>query len=150
MRKPRNRSLNRINRRHDKQTYMKSANIIQTFFKNFLRKRYDGICINFDDDDIFTYEPVSHIPRELLIVVEEHGFNALNLLLWIMRSTDDFQVHPITRNKFDESTEILSIYKIATFLRKDSENFKWKKGYYRRRKHPNRVLTKYAKKIMKS
>ena len=148
MRKPRNRRAIRKSRKYDKITCTISANKIQNFCKDYLKRRYRNICINHDDDDIFTFEPVYMIPRGLLITVEKHGFNALNLLLWIMRSDKEYQVHPITRNKFDETVEIQAIYQIALFLRNDSKNFRQKKGYYKRRNNPTRVLTKYAKTIM--
>jgi len=143
MRKPRNRRLHRSKRIHDKKVYKKSANIIQKCCRKFLKNRYNGICRNYNDYDIFTFEPVYLIPKELLIVIEGHGFNSLSLLKWIMRK--ESQVHPITRNILSEECEVTAICKIAIFLRRDSENFRCKKGYFKRRGQPNKVLTSYAK-----
>ena len=144
MRSPRNRHSIRKNRVHKRETYIKSANVIQTVCSKFLKQRYKGKCINYNDDDIFTFEPVCLIPRGLMIIVEGHGFNSLNLLSWILRSSKRFQVHPITRNKLEECVEILCVYNIASFLRNDSKNFTSKKGYYRRRKLAAKVLTRYT------
>ena len=144
MRKPRNRHTIRKNRVHKRETYIKSANVIQSVCSKFLKQRYKGKCINCDDDDIFTFDPVCLIPRGLMIIVEGHGFNSLNLLSWIFSSTKRFQVHPITRNKLEEYVEVMCVYNIACFLRNDSRNFTSKKGYYRRRKLATKVLTRYT------
>ena len=142
MRSPRNRHSIRKNRVYKRETYIKSANVIQSFCSKFLKQRYEGRCINYDDDDIFTFEPVCLIPRGLMIIVEGHGFNSLNLLSWILRSSKGFQVHPITRNKLEECVEVLCVYNITCFLRNDSKKFT--KGYYKRRKLAKKVLTRYT------
>ena len=143
MRKYRNRHLIRKNRVHKRETYIKSANVIQTFCSSYIKRRYEGECINCNDDDIFTFEPVCLIPRGLMVVVEGHGFNSLSLLSWILRSSKGFQVHPITRNKIEEDIEVICVYNIACFAKNDSVQFKNKKGYWKRKKGATKVLTRY-------
>ena len=143
MRSPRNRRLTRFNRKYDKRVYVNSANKIQNQCRHYLKNRYSGMCKNSDDDDIFTFEPVYLIPRSLLQVVEGHAFNSLDLLIWIMKKTERFQFHPITRNELTEEHEITSVLNIAVFSAENDKKFK--KGFYKRKKKSNKVLTQYAK-----
>lgn len=142
MRKPRNRRYNRFKRNYKREEYIRSANIIQNFCKRFLKNRYSGKCKNFDDNDIFTMEPVHLIPRELFLCVEDHGFNVCNLLLWIMRKND--QVHPITRNPLLPIVSIICVERIAQYLATDSKHFRGKKNFFYRRKLPRNTLVKFS------
>ncbi|CAM9955846.1 unnamed protein product [Laminaria digitata] len=63
MRIPRNRRSGRFQRKYTREEYIRSANIIQKAFQKFLKNRYSGTCKNFDDNDIFTIEPVHLIPK---------------------------------------------------------------------------------------
>ncbi|CAM9470135.1 unnamed protein product [Laminaria digitata] len=125
MRIPRNRRSGRFKRKYTREEYIRSANIIQKAFQKFLKNRYSGTCKNFDDNDIFTMEPVHLIPKELFICVEDQGFNVCHLLLWIIRSKT--QVHPMTRNTLQPSTSIQCVEQIARFLARDSKKFRGKK-----------------------
>ena len=112
MRNSRNRSLIRKSRPHSKQKYSDSASYIQKYYRRYIDSRYMGLCRNFDDDDIFTLTPVSIIPRSLLIVVDNHGFNACNLLTWICKSGK----HPITREPIGDNVVSECVNHIQFFL----------------------------------
>ena len=92
--------------------YIESAQKIQVWFKSRLRRRYSKLCLNSTDTDCITLEPVYLIPRDLFIVVDEHGFDSRGLLKWLMRSN----VHPWTRKPVCSSVYFSCMEKVHTFI----------------------------------
>lgn len=131
MRKPRNRSLIRSQRPHTKAVYTDSASKIQRFFQTYVEHRYEGACKNHDDYEIFMLNPVSTIPKRLLVVVNGWAFHALHLLTWLQKSDK----HPMTRDTVDPSVNKECVDKIEFFLRQEfkESSFGRKSGHYRRR-----------------
>lgn len=136
MRKPRNRSLMRKSRPYSKQKYTDSASYIQKYYRQYIDSRYKNKCRNFDDDDIFTLTPVSIIPRSLLVVVDNHGFNACNLLTWICKSGK----HPITREPVDANVILQCVKNIQLFLSVECIKKSAKGSFFQKRKAYHKSL----------
>ena len=144
MRRPRNRRENRFNRTRSKHDYVKSANMIQNMARRYLEDRYRKLCKNYDDDNIFTMEPIYMIPRSLLIVLSGHGFNSCDMLKWICRPAS-VPSHPITREKLECSVQETCVDNILTFLSIEGKKILCKKGFHRNRKQYSKLLILYHK-----
>ncbi len=131
MRRPRNRSLARIQRTHTKAVYTESASKIQRFFQTYIEHRYEGLCNNHDDDEIFMLNPVRMIPKSLLVVVNGWAFHALHLFTWLQKSNK----HPMTRVTVDPAVKKECVEKIEFFMKQElkDSSFGRKSGHCRRR-----------------
>lgn len=140
MRKPRNRSLIRRQRPHTREVYSESATKIQRFFQGYVENRYLGVCNNHDDVEIFMLNPVSTIPRRLLVVVNGWAFHALHLLAWLEKSDKN----PMTRDTMSPLVRKECVDKIEIFMRQEckEQSFGRKSGHYRRRAPYLKVLRK--------
>lgn len=140
MRRPRNRSMVRRQRPHTKAVYTESASRIQRFYQVYVEHRYQGLCNNHDDDEIFMLNPVSMIPKRLLVVVNGWAFHALHLLTWLLKSGK----HPMTRETIDPAVKDECVDKIEFFMRHDikESSFGRKSGHYRRRSPYLKALDK--------
>ena len=130
-RRTRNRSSNRKNRPFPKIHYQKCAIIIQRLFRKYLRYRYSQLCKNHDDDDCISLVPISEIPRDLLVIVDEIGYCATGLCKWTLRSNRD----PLTRKKLPDDIRNLCVSKIQSFLISERNTFPRKGFFSKRRKY---------------
>jgi len=144
MRNPRRRRKNRSERKYSRETYVKSANIIQVASRKYLEHRYKSLCANFDDDEFIMLNPVKLIPRNLLIVLENQAFHCGYLLKWILKSQKP--IHPLTREPLKENIKVECVSKIIEYLYTDSKNFRnLKRGYYKRRNNIHSVTKQWQK-----
>lgn len=144
MRNPRKRRQNRSQRKHSRETYIKSANVIQEASRKYLETRYKNLCANFDDDEFIMLNPVKFIPRSLLIVLENQAFHCGYLLKWILKSRKP--LHPLTREPLEESIKIECVSRILEYLSTDNKSFRnLKRGYYKRRNNIHSVTKTWQK-----
>lgn len=129
MRRPRQRRLKRSRRKHSKDVYDLSASKIQRGFRTYLDCRYEKVCTNYKDDECIMLQPVSRIPRVLLIVLDGFGFDARHLLTWMNRSNS----HPLSRCPLSKTTKKKCVEKIVRYL-EDVQNRSGPKGYFGRKK----------------
>jgi len=134
----------RSERKYSRETYVKSANIIQVASRKYLEHRYKSLCANFDDDEFIMLNPVKLIPRNLLIVLENQAFHCGYLLKWILKSQKP--IHPLTREPLKENIKVECVSKIIEYLYTDSKNFRnLKRGYYKRRNNIHSVTKQWQK-----
>ncbi|ACH46840.1 unknown [Feldmannia species virus] len=125
MRGPRLRRLKRRSRVHSGEKYEKSATAIQRCFQTYLAKRYAKLCRNYNDVECITLEPVSLIPRDVLIVIGGVGFDCRNLLQWLMTSN----LNPLTRDVLPRDTRLVCLRKLHVFISRREP-----RGFRRRRR----------------
>jgi len=99
MRRPRNRRLARSKRPYARGHYMAMATRIQRCFREFCGRRYKKQCLNYNDNDFISMNPVGLIPRHLLFVSGNRGFDARELFTWMLKTNVD----PISRVAFTPS-----------------------------------------------
>jgi len=128
------RSLNYTNR-------FQSAIKIQKAFRLFLTLRYKELAhVNYDDMDYIDMEPVSLIPKGLLISLEGTGYNALSLLSWLKTKNSN----PVTREPLQDMIPFNCIDQLEKF--KDQTRYLSKgKGYYAHKRQYIKVLLSYKK-----
>ena len=140
MRRPRCRRLERHRRPHTKYAYQQSAVKIQRCFRRFLVSRYAESCTNYDDDDCIMLQPVSHIPREVLLVVDKIGFDSRHLLAWMARSS----ANPLTRAPLQHDVKKLCLDKAVMFLRREQKRISNRKGYFSRKRILKRTIERHV------
>lgn len=140
MRRPRCRRLKRSQRPHTKEAYQRSASKIQRCFRRYLTFRYEKSCVNFMDDDCIMLQPVSRIPREVLVVLDNMGFDSRHLLAWMTRSDS----HPLTREAFADDVKKLCLDKVVSFLRLEQKRTSNRKGYFSRKRILKRTLDRHV------
>jgi hypothetical protein len=140
MRRPRCRRSKRHRRPHSKSTYQHAAVKIQRCFRRFMILRYADSCTNYNDDDCIMLQPVSHIPREVLLVVDKIGFDARHLLAWMARSS----ANPLTREPLEHDVRRLCLDKAVTFLRSEQRRISNRKGYFSRKRILKRTIERHV------
>ena len=140
MRRPRGRRLKRSRRQYARETYQQSAVKIQRCFRNFLSVRYAKLCANSGDDECIMLQPVSHIPREVLLVVDKIGFDSRHLLVWMAKSN----VNPLTRRPLSHDVKKLCVDKAVTFLRCEHRRTSTKRGYFSRKRVLQRTIERHV------
>ena len=127
----RQRRLLRRRRPHKRSVYTAAAATIQRFFRAYLLRRYSSICQNYADTDCITLEPVSLIPRLLLVVLDGQAFDARGLVKWLVHS----KTHPLTRRPIDPYTFVSCMQKLHYFILQDEQLLlsNKEKGFCRRR-----------------
>ena len=141
MRKPRNRRSIRKNRPHSKQHYNNMASRIQDCFRNFCKKRYETECLNYSDTDFISMNPVSNIPRDLLFVTSNRGYDARELFIWMLRTNVD----PITREKFSEAHRKACADHLISFINRSRKTQLGRVGFFSTHRGIIDNLKKYAK-----
>lgn len=143
MRAPRNRRNSRYNRKHSKQVYIESSIKIQRCFRNFLETRYSKLCPkNYKEDECILFEPVRLIPRDVLVVVDEVGFDCRSFLTWMTKSS----THPLTRERVPDSFKIRCISSAVVFLERENRRNSNRKGFFSRKRILRRTLQKHGQK----
>lgn len=140
MRGPRCRRLKRSQRKFSKEKYTESAVIIQKCFRKFLSVRYEGLCLNSRDDECIMLQPVSDIPRGVLVVVDDMAFDSRHLLAWMTRSDS----HPLTREPLPDRLKHLCVDKAVVFLTREQKRISNRKGYFSRKRTLKRTLDRHA------
>lgn len=140
MRGPRHRRLKRSQRVFPKEKYRESAMIIQRCYRKFLRVRYEGVCLNSKDDECIMLQPVSNIPRGVLVVVDKMAFDSRHLLAWMTKSGS----HPLTREPLPDKVKHLCVEKSALFLTSEQKRITNRKGYFSRKRTLKRTLDRHA------
>lgn len=140
MRGPRCRRLKRSRRPHPKETYRKSAVVIQRSFRKFLGCRYDNLCLNSRDDECIMLSPVSNIPRGVLVVVDGMAFDSRHLLCWMTKSNS----HPLTRDSLSDEVKKLCVDKAVLFLTLEQKRISNRKGYFSRKRILKRTLDRHV------
>lgn len=139
MRSPRQRRYKRSQRLHPKQTYILAAVKIQRVFRKYLDRRFKSLCVNYEDDECIMLQPVSRIPRSLLIVMDKVAFDCRYLLIWLKRSN----VHPLSRAELPKGIRKKCLKKVKMFL-KYQQNKCPKKGFYSRRRALKQTMDRYV------
>ncbi|AAR26837.1 FirrV-1-A13 [Feldmannia irregularis virus a] len=122
----RHRRLTRKQRPHARTVYLAAAATIQRFFRAYLAKRYRALCRNHADPECITLEPVSLIPRPLLVILDGHAFDARGLVKWLMNS----KTHPLTRQPISSGVFVSCMRKLHVFI---LQNEKRDRGFSHRR-----------------
>jgi len=140
MRKPRNRSQRRKERPHDKNCYNNCATLIQKAYRKYISNRYANICRNHEDDDLFTLIPVVNIPRDLLVIYDNHAFHAYYLLKWLIKTSK----HPLSREIVGPHVKKECVEKITFFL--NNQYYGKRKGYHSEKKTYKKEIKRYYRK----
>lgn len=140
MRRPRRRRLRRSQRPHTKGVYQRSAVTIQRCFRRYLDLRYKRSCLNSMDDECIMLQPVSRIPRGVLVVLDDMGFDSRHLLAWMTKSNS----HPLTRKPFPDDVKKLCLDKAVLFLSSEQKRISNRKGYFSRKRVLRRTLDRYV------
>lgn len=140
MRGPRCRRFNRSQRPYSKETYNKSAAIVQRSFRRFLASRYDSVCLNSKDDECIMLQPVSNIPRGVLVVVDNMAFDSRHLLSWMTKSNS----HPLTRESLSDDVKKTCVDKAVLFLTREQKRISNRKGYFSRKRILKRTLDRHV------
>lgn len=140
MRGPRSRRLKRGQRPFTKETYLKSACKIQRCFRSFLKYRYEKSCSNYMDDECIMLQPVSGIPRGVLVVVDNMAFDSRHLLSWMTKSNS----HPLTREKLSDDVKKVCLDKAVLFLWSEQKRISKRKGYFSRKRTLKRTLDRHV------
>lgn len=139
MRRPRCRRLKRSQRPYSKKDYHKSASTIQRCFRRYLEFRYEKTCLNFKDDECIMLQPVSRIPRGVLVVLDNVGFDSRHLLAWMTKSNS----HPLTRVVFSDEVKKDCLDKAVLFLKLEQKRISNRKGYFSRKRILKRTLDRH-------
>lgn len=140
MRGRRRRRLKRSQRPFSKETYLKAARTIQRCFRRFLKYRYKKLCFNFEDDECIMLQPVSSIPRGVLVVVDNMAFDSRHLLSWMTKSNS----HPLTRDPLPDELNKVCIDKAVLFLSREQRRISNRKGYFSRKRTLKRTLDRHV------
>ena len=96
--------------------------------------------MNFLDDECIMLQPVSRIPRGLLVVIDRQGFDSRHLLAWMTRSNS----HPLTRDKFPDDVKKMCLDKAIMFLRSEQKRISNRKGYFSRKRTLKRTVDRHT------
>lgn len=140
MRGSRRRRLKRSQRPFSKETYSKSACKIQRCFRSFLKCRYEKSCSNYMDDECIMLQPVSSIPRGVLVVVDNMAFDSRHLLSWMTKSNS----HPLTRENLSDEVKKVCLDKAVLFLKREQKRISNRKGYFSRKRTLKRTLGRHV------
>lgn len=141
MRKPRNRRLVRKNRKHPKQVYYDMATRIQRQFREFCARRYIRLCVNYNDTDVISMNPVGGIPRDLLFVTDQRGFDARELFTWMLKTNAD----PVSRQQFTKDQRKEFAQRLRDFIKRSRKTQLGKKGFFSSHRLALNALGQYAK-----
>jgi len=136
MRIKRNRRKNRKCRKYSKKVYIDSTIRIQRCFRRFIDIRYADVCSNYKDDDCIMLDPIKMIPRDVLIVMNDIGFDCRHLLSWIKKSNS----HPLTRGPILDSDKKSCFDRVINFLENEIKRNSNRKGFFSRKKILKRTL----------
>jgi len=140
MRAPRNRRKLRATRKHRKQVYIFSAIKIQRCFRNFLKTRYSELCSN--EEECILFDPISMIPREVFVVIDDVGFDCRSLLTWMTKSS----THPLTRERIPNSFKERCINRSVVFLERENRRNSNRRGFFSRKRTLRRTLQRLGRK----
>jgi len=141
MRGPRNRRLARSKRPHAKEHYVAMATRIQRCFREFCGGRYRKLCLNYNDNDFISMNPVGLIPRHLLFVTDNRGFDARELFTWMLKTNID----PISRVAFSPRQRQACAQQLRRFVSASRATQPGKVGFFSRYRSLLRKLAEYAK-----
>lgn len=141
MRKPRNRRRGRKNRPHPKELYVEMATRIQKTFREFCAGRYIGMCANYNDTDFISMNPICEVPRDLLFVTRNTGFDARELFTWMLKTNAD----PISREEFTVAQRQKCAGLLRQFVNNSRKTQLGKKGFFCRHRAVLNALHRYAK-----
>lgn len=141
MRAPRNRRLARSKRPHARAHYVAMATRIQRGFREYCGRRYKAQCLNYNDNDFISMNPVGLIPRQLLFVSGKSGFDARELFKWMMRTNID----PISRERFSPTQKKACAQQLRQFVSVSRKKQTGKKGFFSKYRAVLRSLAEHAK-----
>lgn len=141
MRRPRNRRRARKNRPPSKEHYFAMATRIQRCFRQFCGGRYRGKCVNYNDMDFISMNPVGDIPRDVLFVAGNTAFDARELFTWMLTTN----VNPISREKFLVSQRQGCALQLKRFVSNSRKTQLGKKGFFSSHRSVLRSLGNHAK-----
>lgn len=141
MRRPRNRNAIRKSRPHTNSEYNAMAARIQTCFREFCTRRYKSRCVNYNDADFISMTPVGEIPRDLLFVSGNRGYDARQLFTWMLKTNVD----PISREKFSVGQRRECAQQLKRFIARSRKTQVGSKGFFSRHREVSKALKLYAK-----
>lgn len=141
MRKPRNRKNIRKSRPHTKKTYTAMSIRIQRCFREFCTRRYMSECVNYNDSDFISMNPVGEIPRHLLFVSDRRGYDARELFTWMLGPNID----PISREKFSTDRRKACARQLKKFVSRSRGTQAGRGGFFSRYRDIAKALKLYAK-----
>lgn len=141
MRAPRKRRRARKNRAHSQTHYVAMATRIQKCFREFCARRYEPKCVNYDDTDFISMNAVGCIPRDLLFVCGDIGYDARDLFTWMLTKNAD----PISREKFTVPQRQACAQQLRSFVSASRKTQSGKRGFFSRYRVLLNSLKYYAK-----
>lgn len=117
------------------------ATRIQRCFRQFCGRRYRKQCLNYNDNDFISMNPVGMIPRHLLFVSGNRGFDARELFTWMLKTNLD----PISRVAFTPSQRQACAQQLRRFVSASRRTQQGKKGFFSRYRAVLRITAEYAK-----
>lgn len=141
MRAPRNRRQKRLERPFPKPVYHRAAVKIQRGFRAYILRRYQGICSNFNDDDCILLNSVAHIPRDVVVIIENTAFDSRSLLTWMARSNSN----PLTRKPLPEGLKESCFEKAVLFLHREEKRNSNRRGFYSRKRVLRRTVDRHRR-----
>ena len=96
--------------------------------------------MNSMDDECIMLQPVSRIPRGVLVVLDDMGFDSRHLLAWMTKSNS----HPLTRQAFSDDVKKLCLDKAVLFLSLEQKRISNRKGYFSRKRVLKRTLDRHV------
>lgn len=141
MRRPRNRRFARKSRPYTKAVYAAMARRIQRRFREFCSARYRPVCSNYNDTDYISMNPVGSIPRDLLFVCDNTGFDAREMFTWMLQSN----VHPISRAVFTHPQREQCAQHLRRFVSNNRKRQVGKKGFFSRHRSVLNALGAHAR-----
>ena len=85
--------------------------------------------------------PVGEIPRDLLFVTSGRGFDARELITWMMKTNAD----PISREEFTVSQREACVNQLKHFVSRSRKTQPGRKGFFSRYRAVLNSLRRYAK-----
>jgi hypothetical protein len=123
---------------------VRSARILQRFWRRSLNVRYANKIRNHGEDDYITSEPMRTVPRGLLFVTKERiGFHAAALLVWLCKSP----VNPLTREAVPPDVVHACYQMVSAFVKTDSVLLGCRRGFYRKRALCRKAMRSYHRKL---
>ena len=116
------------NKTNYEKLYKHVQNFAQTKFSVSEAFLHGGECINIDDNDVITQEPIREVPKQFLVTIYtneiEHCYDIRGLVNY--RNSDNMRKtnfkNPITRQEFSKENIIEMMFAAQKILIKDGEN----------------------------
>lgn len=143
MRRKRNRRQARKQRPYSKNHYVAMATRIQQCFRDFCGRRYSRLCVNYGDTDFISMNPVGEIPRDLLFVTRETGFDARELWQWMLKTNTD----PISREPFSDSQRLTCVRQLRCFVNGRRQTQAGKRGFFSRYRAVIGSIAQHGKRV---